>query len=116
VEANLRAAVAYLLVANHSRELNDFQIAASRALGYLEIARGRPTDTGALGGIEGALANTVLGVPDGAAIEDACAAPTSAPFYGVHGGWLAWVASQPTRGRTRSRRALAATPSSSRTA
>jgi mono/diheme cytochrome c family protein len=92
VEANLRAAVAYLLDANHSRELNDFQIAASRALGYLEIARGRPTDTGALGGIEGALANTVLGVPDGAATADACAAPTSAPSYGVHGGWLAWVA------------------------
>jgi mono/diheme cytochrome c family protein len=92
VEANLRAAVAYLLDANHARELNDFQIAASRALGYLEIGRGRPTDTGALGGIEGALANTVLGVPDGAALADGCAAPASAPSYGVHGGWLAWIA------------------------
>jgi polar amino acid transport system substrate-binding protein len=78
--------------ANHARGVTKFQIATSRALGYLEVARGRPTDTGALGGIEGALANTALGVPDGAPVADACSAPSSAPSYGVHGGLLAWVA------------------------
>ena len=91
-EANMRAAILHLQDANRARELMGYQIAASRALAYLEVARGRPTEAGVLGGLEGVLANTVLGVPDGATQEDACAAPTSAPAYGTHGGYVAWVA------------------------
>ena len=91
-EANMRAAVAHLHDSLKARELMDYEISASRALTYLEVALGRPTDLGVLGGLEGALANTELGVPAGAAREDGCAAPTSAPSYGVHDGYLAWVA------------------------
>jgi polar amino acid transport system substrate-binding protein len=91
-EANIRAAVAHLHDSLKARELMDYEISASRALTYLEVALGRATDLGVLGGLEGALANTELGVPAGAAREDGCAAPTSAPSYGVHNGYLAWVA------------------------
>ena len=91
-EANMRAAVAHLHDSLKARELMDYEISASRALTYLEVALGRATDLGVLGGLEGALANTELGVPAGAARQDGCAAPTSAPSYGVHNGYLAWVA------------------------
>lgn len=91
-EANMRAAIAHLHDATRARELMDYEIAASRALAYLEVARGRPTEPGVLGGLEGALANTVLGVPAGAQQADACAPPAAAPAYGTHGGYLAWVA------------------------
>lgn len=91
-EASMRGAVAHLLDARHAHSLTQFGLSASRAITYLEVARGRPTQLGALGGLEGALASTVLGVPDGAKTEDACAAPTAAPAYGIHGGYLAWVA------------------------
>ena len=91
VEANMRAAILHLKDANRARELMDYQIAASRALAYLEVARGRPTEPGVLGGLEGVLANTVLGVPAGAQQADACAAPAASPAYGTHGGYIAWV-------------------------
>jgi polar amino acid transport system substrate-binding protein len=90
-EANLRAAVSHLHDSLKARELMDYQIAVSRALAYLEVAQGRPTETGVLGGLEGALANTTLGIPDGATQEDACAPPRSAPAYGTHDGNIAWV-------------------------
>jgi mono/diheme cytochrome c family protein len=91
-EANMRAAVAYLQDSLTARELMDYAGAASRALTYLEVARGRPTETGVLGGLEGVLANTELGVPAGAQQVDACKPPSAAPAYGTHGGYLAWVA------------------------
>jgi polar amino acid transport system substrate-binding protein len=90
-EANMRAAVAHLLDADRARGLDGFNLAASRALAYLEVARGRPTESGLFGGLEGALANTVLGVPAGAHQQDACETPSAAPTYGTHGGYLAWV-------------------------
>lgn len=90
-EANMRAAVAHLRDSLKARELMDYEIVVSRALTYLEVARGRPTEIGVLGGLEGALANTVLGVPEGAQQSDACAVPAAAPTYGTHGGYIAWV-------------------------
>ena len=90
-EANLRAAVAHLQDSLHARELMDYELAVSRALAYLEVARGRPTETGVFGGLEGALANTVLGVPTGARTVDACAAPSDTPAFGIGGGYIAWV-------------------------
>jgi mono/diheme cytochrome c family protein len=90
-EANMRAAVAYLQDSLKARELMDYELAASRALTYLEVARGRPTETGVLGGLEGALANTVLGVPAGATQADACKMPPAAPVYGTHNGYLGWL-------------------------
>ena len=101
-EANMRAAVAHLQDAVKARELMDFEIAASRALTYMEVAVGRPTDTGVLAGLEGALANTTLGVPEGAAQADGCKSPasasSSAPTYGTHGGYIAWITVPATEG------------------
>lgn len=97
-EANIRAAIVHLHDSLKARELMDYEISASRALTYLEVARGRPTDLGVLAGIEGALANTELGVPAGATRQDGCLAPSSAPAYGVHDGYLAWIAASATDG------------------
>jgi polar amino acid transport system substrate-binding protein len=91
-EANMRVAVSFLQDSLKGRELADYQVSASRALTYLEVARGRPTEAGVPGGLEGVLANTELGVPAGAKRVDACAAPADAPAYGIHGGYLGWVA------------------------
>ncbi len=91
-EANIRAAVAYLADTRHARDLMAYDIAVSRALDYLLVARGGPTELGVFGGLSGVLANTVLGVPDGATIADGCAEPSTAPSYGVHDGYVAWVA------------------------
>ena len=90
-EANVRAAITHLEDARNAREFMDYATAMSRALTYLEVARGRASETGVFGGLEGALANTVLGVPAGAQQQDACKAPSAAPAYGVHGGYVAWV-------------------------
>ena len=97
-EANVRAAITHLDDARNAHEFMDYATAASRALTYLEAARGRPTETGVFGGLEGALANTVLGVPAGAQQQDACKAPSAAPAYGVHGGYVAWVTVPATGG------------------
>lgn len=91
-EANIRAAVIHLHDAVKADELLEYALAASRAIAFLEVARGRSTQSGVFGGLEGALANTVLGVPAGARQTDACAAPTAAPSYGTHGGYVAWIA------------------------
>ena len=92
VEANIRAAVAHLQDAAKARELMDYAGDASRALDYLQVARGRPNETGVFGGLEGVLANTELGIPAGAHQQNACQAPSAAPSYGTHGGYIAWVA------------------------
>ncbi len=91
-EANIRAAIAHLADSRHAHELMDYEISVSRALSYLLVAQGGPTELGVFGGVEGVLASTVLGVPDGATVADGCATPSAAPSYGVHGGYLAWVA------------------------
>ncbi|MGH7153868.1 MAG: c-type cytochrome [Acetobacteraceae bacterium] len=90
-EANLRAAVAYLRDSIATRELMDYQLRMSRALAYLEVAQGRPTETGVLAGLEGAVANTELGVPAGAREVDGCAEPGDAPAFGTHNGYIAWI-------------------------
>jgi polar amino acid transport system substrate-binding protein len=91
-EANIRAAISHLKDAAKAHELMDYAIAASRALAYLQVARGRPDETGVFGGLEGALANTDLGVPAGAHEQDGCKPPSAAPSYGTHDGYIAWVA------------------------
>jgi polar amino acid transport system substrate-binding protein len=91
-ETNIRAAISHLKDAAKAHELMDYAIAASRALAYLEVARGRPDETGVFGGLEGVLADTDLGIPSGARQQDGCKAPSAAPSYGTHGGYIAWVA------------------------
>jgi polar amino acid transport system substrate-binding protein len=97
-EANIRVAVSDLQDAGRARELTDYQLAVTRALIHLQVAEGRPDQTGVFGGLEGALANTVLGVPADARQLDACAPPSSAPAYGTHDGYLAWVSLPITAG------------------
>ena len=75
-----------------AKELDDFQLAMTGALEALDVAVGRDSGTGALGGLQGALATTTLGVPDGATTVSGCAAPTNAPAYGVTKGYLLYVA------------------------
>jgi mono/diheme cytochrome c family protein len=91
VQINLLAAVASLDDALKARSLGAFQSNASAALENLEIAQGRPDQDDVLGGMMGAMANTSLGVPDGAVITDGCKAPT-AVGYGVIRGLLTWHA------------------------
>ena len=89
-EVNERAAVGRLQVARTAHELNDFQIAASQALGNLDVALGRADDANVFGAMEGALATTELGVPDDAHRVDACAPATAG--WGLHEGRLGFVA------------------------
>jgi mono/diheme cytochrome c family protein len=91
-EANIRVAAAKLRTATTARELMDYQIGVSDALLNLETAKGRPTEPGVLGGLQGALATTVLGVPVGGSVVDACRPPQTAPAYGTHGDALAFIA------------------------
>jgi len=91
-EANLRAAAAQLATARRARELMEYQQQVTAALADLGLAEGRPDETGVLGGLEGAIANTTLGVPTGANVVDACTPPETAPAYGTHDGALAWIA------------------------
>jgi len=61
----------------------------------LVVALGRDSGTGSLAGLEGALATTELGVPDGATVVDGCQLPASSPSspsYGVAQGYLMYVA------------------------
>jgi polar amino acid transport system substrate-binding protein len=90
-QATMRAAVAQLRDATRARELMDWQYANSRALVYLQVAEGRSGETGVLGGLQGALATTVLGVPGDARQVDGCAPPPDTAAYGVHDGYIAWI-------------------------
>jgi mono/diheme cytochrome c family protein len=91
VQVNELAAIAFLEDAVKARGLNAFETAASSALANLEIAQGRTSQYDVLGGMQGAIANTTLAVPDGAPTADGCAAP-KAVGYGIHHGWLVWHA------------------------
>ncbi len=90
-EVNLLAASARLRSAKAARELSDFQVLASQALISMKAAQGRATELGVFGGMEGALATTVLGIPKGGQEVDGCAPPRAAPAWGTHSGYVAWV-------------------------
>ena len=98
---NATVAEGHLLDAVKSHELDDFQLAMSNAIEALEVAVGRNSTVGTLGGLQGALATTELGIPDGARVLPGCSAPTKAPAYGVAGGYLLYIALPIHRGKTR---------------
>jgi polar amino acid transport system substrate-binding protein len=89
--ANIRAAVGHLTDAGDARSLSAFDSAASQALENLEVALGRGSEYGVLGGMFGALANTELAVPPTARLLDGCSTPHEAG-YGVYRGYLAYRA------------------------
>ncbi len=90
--ANVTIAVGHLQKAMIEHGFDDYDVDITMALDNLEVALGRPTNGTVLGGLEGALATTELGVPAGAAIVPGCQAPTRAPAYGVADGYLLYVA------------------------
>lgn len=90
--ANLTVAALQLHDSLRARDLESFQRSATRALEALIVAHGRDSTTGSLGGLEGVLATTELGVPDGAKVVDGCNAPAQAPSYGVTNGYLIYLA------------------------
>ncbi|HEX3551539.1 MAG TPA: cytochrome c [Candidatus Elarobacter sp.] len=91
-KANILAAAAALQSALGDKEMEDYETDLTRALANLALVVGRPSEGGVLGGISGALANTTLGVPRGAAQASGCGEPSSAPAYGVVDGRLTYVA------------------------
>jgi polar amino acid transport system substrate-binding protein len=91
VLVNTQAAVSKLQEAEASKDLDNYELSASQALTDLEIAEGRPSEFGPLGGMIGALANTELAVTNAASIENGCVAPQRAGF-GVYQGYLAFRA------------------------
>jgi polar amino acid transport system substrate-binding protein len=88
---NLLAAEQSLTDALHVKEMEDYETDLTTALSSLSLAIGRPADRGVLGGIQGALAATTLGVPFGASVVSGCSAPTTSPTYGVYNGNLMFV-------------------------
>jgi mono/diheme cytochrome c family protein len=91
-KANVLAAAEDLQSALAQKEMEEYQADLTRALASLALVVGRPSQSGVLGGLSGALANTSLGVPLGALSASGCAAPVRAPAYGVVAGRLAYVA------------------------
>jgi mono/diheme cytochrome c family protein len=91
-KANLIAVVVDLHDAMHEKQMEDYETDLTEAMANLALASGRPSEDGVLGGVSGALANTSLGVPAGAATVSGCTLPSSAPAYGVVNGHLAFLA------------------------
>jgi mono/diheme cytochrome c family protein len=91
-KANVLAAAASLQAALGEKEMENYQADLTQALASLSLVVGRPSGSGVLGGLEGALANTSLAVPAGAVTVSGCAAPATAPAYGIVAGRLAYVA------------------------
>ena len=88
---NLLAAAQSLSNALHEKQMEDYETDLTTALSSLSLAIGRPTDSGVLGGLAGALAATSLGVPAGASVVSGCSVPASAPTYGLIDGNLTFV-------------------------
>jgi mono/diheme cytochrome c family protein len=91
VLVNAQAAVGSLQDAMAAKDLDAYEVSASEALANLELAEGRPSEYGALGGMVGALANTELAVTNASIVVNGCTAPQHAGF-GVYQGYLAYRA------------------------
>jgi cytochrome c5 len=91
-KANLLAAAENLHSSLSEKQMEDYEADLTHALANLALVVGRPSESGVLGGLSGALANTDLGVPRGAFSASGCTAPPRAPAYGVVAGRLAYVA------------------------
>ncbi len=88
---NLLAAAQSLTDALHAKQMEEYQTDLTGAIADISLAIGRSSQGGVLGGIEGALATTSLGIPTGAKIVSGCSVPNVAPAYGVIGGTLAYL-------------------------
>lgn len=100
-QGHVRAAVKHLQEAVAEDRAEAYQRDVIAALADLETAVGRASELGVRGGISGALATTVLGVPAGATTVSACDIPRDVPSYGVAAGYLVFVALPAHQGETR---------------
>jgi polar amino acid transport system substrate-binding protein len=91
-KANVLAAAANLQDALGQKEMEEYEADVTRALASLALVAGRGDQSGVLGGLSGALANTTLGIPAGATSTSGCSVPQRAPSYGVVSERLAYVA------------------------
>jgi len=91
-KANVLAAAENLQTATREREMEEYQGDLTHALANLALVAGRTSQGGVFGGLSGALANTSLAVPRGAASVSGCGLPARAPSYGVVSERLAYVA------------------------
>lgn len=91
-KANLLAVVVNLHDAMHEKQMEDYETDLTEAMANMALVFGRPSESGVLGGLAGALANTSLGVPAGASSVSGCSLPTHGPAYGVTHGHLAYLA------------------------
>jgi polar amino acid transport system substrate-binding protein len=91
-KANLLAAAQNVHDALHEKEMEDYQADLTQALANLALVVGRPMEDGVLGGLSGALGNTVLGVPSTALQVSGCSLPAKVPAYGVVSEHLTYVA------------------------
>lgn len=98
---NVRVAAAHLADAAKADQPETFASESSHAVQALLVAAGRPSRLGVLGGLDGALATTELGVPPGGEIVSGCAAPTQVPAYGITKGYLTYVAIPRQEGSSR---------------
>ncbi len=94
-KVNLLAAAQSLSDALHEKEMEDYQSDLTQALADISLALGRPSDHDVLGGLQGALASTTLGIPGGSQIVPGCQAPATVPSFGVVNGHLVYVAVAP---------------------
>lgn len=97
----IRAAVTRLQEACAADPGEPYWHDVAAALAELEAAVGHASELGAAGGISGALATTVLGVPAGARTVSACDVPREFPSYGVAAGYLVFVALPAQQGEVR---------------
>lgn len=91
-KVNVQAAVGSLQNALDDDELQSFMLDASDALTHLDVAIGRASGSNAFGGLRGALANTVLGIPLHARVTSGCSELSAVPAYGVKNGYVIYVA------------------------
>ncbi len=104
-EVHASVAQSQLSEAIDAGDLEHFQVSASSALEALLAAVGRDSDAGPMGGLQGALATTSLGVPEDAMMVSGCDTPKltpgETPAYGVTNGHLIFVAVRDREQNTR---------------
>lgn len=88
---NLLAAAQSLTDALGAKQMEEYQTDLTAAIADIALAVGRPSQAGVLGGVEGALATTSLGIPAGSRIVSGCSTASDAPAYGVTAGKVLYL-------------------------
>jgi len=90
VKANLLATAQSLTDAIGETQMESYQLDVTTALADIGLALGKPSQVGVMGGLEGTLGTTTLGVPAGSTVAAGCGAPNLG--YGVVRGRITYLA------------------------